>query len=123
MNPRHLTALAIAALANLVLWGCEREIAEYPPQPELVTKGPNHRQVLVQFNDLSDLDSVQAICANKQERFPNGCAEYYAPGDPDYPDRAFVIVWTIPPKDFNDVPALAIAGHEIAGHGRGWRHK
>jgi hypothetical protein len=122
INYRHLTALAIAVLANAALWGCERQITDYPQQPELVTKGANHKELLVHFRDVADFDTLQMLCQGKADNLKYACADYYPPSDPAYPDRALVIVWQIPPRDFNHAPALSMLGHEIL-HGRGWRHK
>ena len=113
------TALVLVAV---LLAACEHEVTAYPQQPPLVTKGANHREVLVMFRDQPDVETLNLMCASKPEKLDYGCAEYYAPSNPEYPDRALLIVYTLPPADFNDVPKLALLGHEVL-HGRGWRHK
>ena len=121
MNRRHLVALAIGIASLVAVWGCEHQITGYPEQPPLTTKGRNHQQVLVHFNDVASIDDLEVVCYGAHERITYACASYYPPSDPQNPDRALVIIHALPPADFNDTPKLALWGHELA-HGRGWRH-
>lgn len=118
---RVACVLGLVVLAVMLL-GCEHQITAYPEQPALATKGANHQQVLVHFEDVASIDDLEVVCYGAHERLTYACASYYPPSDPAYPDRALVIIHTLPPKDFNDVPKLALIGHE-ALHGRGWKHK
>lgn len=123
MRRRHITALVVglACLAGVLFGGCAHQITAYPEQPQITTKGENHAEVLVFFTDVANVDDLEVMCVGATERIPYACAFYYPPRDPAHPDRALVIIVAIAPTDFNDVPKLALWGHELA-HGRGWRH-
>ena len=119
MKLRYFAAL----LFSLAVLGCAHQITGYAEQPQLTTRGANHKQVLVHFHDVPDVETLQFYCNQPgAESLKYGCAEYYPPNDPAYPDRALVIIYSLLPSDFNDAAKLALWGHELA-HGRGWAHK
>ena len=103
----------------LLLAGCA---PDYPTQPALVTKGPNHQSVLVGFIDVPDFATLQARCHAMNAALTNAgaCSRYYPPSEPGKP--ATLLLVALEPADFNDVTALANYGHEL-GHGRGWVHQ
>lgn len=92
----------------------------YGVQPELMTKGPNHRKVLVYFQDVKNEIELRANCWDATLSVPGACSRYFPPAAEGEPARLVIVA--IEPADFNDVARLAYWGHELA-HGRGWVHR
>lgn len=109
MNRRHLTTLALAILVNIALWGCHT-ITSYPEQPSMnqpVNRNVETIEVTVRWHDT--VDAVDNACGDARVRneVVYGCARIYF-------DRGIkCTINAIPPKDFNDVPLLAVLGHEL----------
>ena len=107
MSIMGLTAMAFSAIA---LSGCYA-VTSYPDQPAMtsqINKSMDSIVVSIKWHD--SVDEVEKACAGVQKQKTSlvyGCARFSFDGG------VKCIIDAIPPKDFNDVPLLAVLGHEL----------
>lgn len=106
--------LAIA-VGLVMAVGCEHKVTEYPRQPEM-TQGPTRDRVIIYPNWVVDVDAIARACGRQHLTY--GCA---VPGDLG-PANWKCDIYIQGPIDFNDVPKLAVLGHEVL-HCFGAKHK
>lgn len=110
---RRLTALALAlaCLAGvLYLTGCAQTLDRYPDQPPVISPvNTAIESVPVSIMWHWSVDAVNDACPTQQRAgtwITYGCARLELA-----PLRCTINA--LVPKDFNDVPALAVLGHEL----------
>jgi hypothetical protein len=102
-------------LAFLLLFGCY-SITGYDQQPEMTKAGmATHLDVNVVWVD--SVDEVNRICPPQPNWMNVACARPKVDGD-----YSKCTIYALKPKDFNDVPKLAILGHELM-HCTGAEHR
>lgn len=100
-----MRALALAVL----LTGCAHQITAYPEQPPVVSpinRGIEAVTLTIRWHD--SVDSVDDACKGTGHGVLYGCARV------EIKNGLACTVNAMPPKDFNDVPRLAVLGHEVA---------
>lgn len=109
------TVLILFAIASLCFMpGCH-QVTEYPPQPALV-QTCDLDQVLLSVRWIKDVDDAAKACGRNIGTY--GCASV-----PEFIDgMRHVTIYAQRPSDFNDVPRLAMLGHEVC-HALGGKHE
>jgi hypothetical protein len=98
------------------LLGCEHQVTGYPPQPEQ-THPADRDRVIVYIHWTEDVDEIARQCA-RPHALTYGCEVPTQLGPSDWKCDVYVQQ----PRDFNDVPRLAVLGHETL-HCFGALHK
>lgn len=100
----------------LGLVACEHKVTEYPAVAQM-TKSASRDRVVLYPIWVTDVDKIAEKC-EKPDVLHYGCATPEQLGPDNYACRIYVQK----PKDFNDVPRLAVIGHEVI-HCLGAEHK
>ena len=107
---RRLLLLTLVALSAANL-GCDHKVTQYPVQPA-VTQDYRTDEVYLTRVRLTDVDQLRSHCPNLVGLY-YGCAkarfETLAAGR----ILSVCTIYVLTPDDFNDMPKLAIQGHEI----------
>lgn len=95
-------------LPLLLLLGCH-SISQYPTQPPTTSKAI-FDQVNLKVNWVTNIDVIAKACESRNTTY--GCA---------VKNGSSCVIYVVEPIDFNDVPKLAMLGHEV-WHCLGARH-
>lgn len=98
-------------LLFLLLSACDHRVTEYPHQPP-ITQNYQTDEVYLTRVRLNSVDELKRFCPNLSGLY-YGCAK--ARFETIAPNRTYSLctIYVLSPKDFNDLPKLAIQGHEL----------
>ena len=95
-------------LLALLLAGCAHTITAYPEQPKQTHAVDQVEIVTLRLKWLPSVDAIQERCNPVARRIVYACAEVVKTTE-----GTLCWIYAMPPKDFNDLPLLALLGHEV----------
>lgn len=106
-------------LLVILVVACEHQVTDYSPQPAM-TKAPYLDRVIVYRHWVTDVDDLHKSCPKlHQNKLYYGCADLKEIAAGEWVCHFYIQQ----PKDFNDVPRLAVGGHEVVEHCFGAEHE
>lgn len=105
-------------LLAIPLTACAHQVTDYPERPGMTVGIDRSVEVVdLRVNWHDSVDEVDQICGPvKGLVIVYGCATWKIVGD-----KSYCVIQAVPPSSFNDIPLLAVLGHELI-HCFGARH-